>query len=78
MFRLEIRIMKRLLILTALVIFIGTTVGCNCFPRLFRRGAPYEVWGSNYGPGCCAPCASPCGTTTIMGAGAEIVPIPGL
>ncbi|NQU19920.1 MAG: hypothetical protein HQ567_01450 [Candidatus Nealsonbacteria bacterium] len=68
--------MKKLLIMTAVVVFISTTVGCNCFPRLFRRGAAYEGWGTNYGPACCAPCDDTCGTTTIMGGGTEIMPIP--
>ena len=34
--------MKKLLILTAVILLTGSTMGCNCFDRVFRRGAPCD------------------------------------
>jgi hypothetical protein len=45
--------MKKLLILTAVILLTGSTMGCNCFDRLFRRGAPADECM----PVCGAPCA---------------------
>ena len=60
--------MKKFLIMTAVVVFIGTTVGCNCFPRLFRRGAYFQQpYSTGYSPGCCDPCSDACGPATIDG-----------
>ena len=60
--------MKKLLILAAVIMLTGSTMGCNCFDRVFRRGAPTEECG----PVCGAPCAeceSGCPTGSCSGGG---------
>jgi len=65
--------MKKFLIMTAVVVFISTTVGCNCFPRIFRRGAYMEPYATSYTPPCCSPCGDVCGPATISGGITPIV-----
>jgi hypothetical protein len=45
--------MKKLLTLTAIILLTGSMVGCGCFDRVFRRGAP----AGECAPCCGAPCA---------------------
>jgi hypothetical protein len=71
--------MKKLLILTAVILLTGSTMGCNCFDRAFRRGAPADE--------CTPVCGAPCGEceggcpsggcAACTAAPAAVGPIPG-
>lgn len=50
--------MKKLIVLTAVVMLTASTAGCHC-GRWFRRGAMVPYCPSE--PACCEPCPAPCG-----------------
>lgn len=66
--------MRKLLILTAVVMLTASMVGCQC-GRWFRRGAAVPCCPTE---ACCDPCGTPsigCDTCTTPGYGA--MPVPG-
>ncbi len=67
--------MKKFLIMTVVLVFISTTVGCNCCGRLFRRGARMEPFATNYTPPCCSPCSDGCGPAMVSGTTTQLGPI---
>jgi hypothetical protein len=67
--------MKRLLILTAMIVLTTTAIACNCCNGLCRRGAPVQPCG----PECAAPCGAcgPCTTCPTVSPGPEAyTPVP--
>ena len=54
--------MKKLLIVTAVVMLLGAASGCECFNWLCRGAPanPYPVAAPAYSAPCCPPC-DPCG-----------------
>jgi len=63
--------MKKLLIVTAIVMLTASTVGCQC-GRWFRRGAMVPYYPADP---CCDPCPPPCDPCGTPGLGA--MPMPG-